>query len=75
MSLNGDELNKGDFVIDATNGRVHKWDKDNEVQKVEIVNGTPQKWLDKSNVLAVGGIVIAVIIALITWLYFSNKGS
>jgi len=75
MNLDQVEFTKDDFLIDAANGSVRKWDKDDKVQKVEIVNDRPQKWSDIPNIITIGSIVIAIIIALITWAYFSNKGS
>ena len=75
MSLDEVKLNKGDFVIDANSGKVRKWDTEDEVQKVEVVNEKKQKWSDKSNTIAIIGIVITILITLITWAYFSDKSS
>jgi len=73
MSLDEVKMSNGDFVIDAKSGKVRKWDANDQVQKVELVNDTKQKWSDKSNIIGIMSIIIAILLALITWAYFSNK--
>lgn len=81
IEIRKDDVPVGAVVIDSKDGSVHeiviqKERSEDKIQKVEVVNPVevvPQKWSDKSIILTVLSILVAVILAIVGWIYFGAK--
>ena len=81
LNIDDKDIATDTIVISAKDGSVRGLVKKEQLshstpQKVEVVNPievVPQKWSDKSIVLTIIGIVVALIIAIVGWIYFQNK--
>lgn len=61
-----------EMTLNLETGLIEEWSDDQIIQQVEVINQPKDRWINKQNIIAISSIVVAIIIAVITWSYFTK---